>query len=54
MVTIPVVTRRQNTSKLALTRPGGRGFPPAPQSMRDFLKFIGNKRKIAPKELYSC
>ena len=54
MVTIPVVTRRQSTSKLALTRPGGRGFSPAPVSMRDFLKFIGHKRKIEPKELRSC
>ena len=54
MLPIPVVTRRQSTSKLVLTRPGGRGFPPAPVSMRNFLRFIGNKRKIEPRELYSC
>ena len=54
MVPVPVVSRRQSTSKLALTRPGGRGFPPALVSMRDFLRFIGKKRKIEPRELYSC
>ena len=43
MLPIPVVTRRQSTSKLALTRPGGRGKIPLPkftcQSPIEWVRF---------------